>query len=317
MKQIIKNISKKIVPNKLKYLINGFRKLSNNRDYRREIAYLKNDLLYFKILHYFEYNRPEEYQDEIKYLKKIGTLTPFPYDRTDKEPGNITVDFDKNKKMPFILHKDKKLYFPKFYNTEQAKNLYLNLLVNENILGGRFRKMNPHQYTTESFFVKDGDIVLDIGACEGLFLLDVVDKIKKGFIFESDKNWIEALTATFEPFKEKVMIINKLASNKDSSNEMTVDSCLKNEYGNIFIKMDVEGSESMVLQGSKSVLNRKNDIRVACCTYHKNDDANLLEKFFNDMHYHTEFSDGYMLFFHDMDIKPPYFRKGLIRAWNL
>lgn len=317
MKQNIENIYKIIVPTKLRYLIYSLCKLSNKQNIPREIANLKKDLLFFKMLHYFKNNNPKEYQNEMNYLDKTGTLTPFPYNRTDKEAGNVITGFDRKKKMPFVFHKDKKLYFPKHYNMEQAKYGYLNLIVNDNLLEEKFWEKTPHQYTTETFFVKDEDIVLDIGASEGIFLLDVVDRIKKGFIFEPDKIWLKALKATFEPFKEKVTIINKFASNKDSSNELTIDSCLKNEDENIFIKIDVEGNENLVLSGSKSVLTRKNDIRVVCCTYHKHDDANLFENFFNDLNYHTEFSDGYMLFFYDSNIKPPYFRKGLIRAKNV
>lgn len=123
--------------------------------------------------------------------------------------------------------------------------------------------------------------------------------------------------ATFEPYQDKVTIIDKFASNKDSANEITLDSCLKNETGNIFIKIDVEGGETKVLNGAKSVLKRLDDIRVACCTYHKHDDASLFEKFFKDLNYQTEFSDGYMLFYFYDNLKPPYFRKGVIRAKNI
>lgn len=317
MKEKIKNIFKIIIPTKLRYLIFSLRQISNNQNIPREIANIKKDLLFFKILHHFKNNKTEEYQNEINYLDKIGTLNIFPYNRIDKKINNIMAGFDKKNKMPFVTHKDKKLYFPKHYSVEQAKNEYLNLIVNENILEEKFWEKTPHQYTTELFSVKNDDIVLDIGASEGLFLLNVIDKIKKGFIFEPDKIWLKALKVTFEPFKEKIIIINKFASNKNSTNELTIDYCLKNEHGNVFVKIDVEGSENMVLNGAKSILERKNDIRVVCCTYHKHGDANLFEKFFKNLNYYTEFSDGYMIFFYDNAIKPPYFRKGLIRAKNI
>jgi hypothetical protein len=311
MENTIKCIFRRIVPTKLKHFIKDLRKLSS---FREEITDLKRDFLYFRILHYFEHNKSEEYRNEIEYLNKIGTLATYPYNRTNKELTDLNTGFDKKKKMPFVVHKGKKLYFPGYFSKETSKQAYLNLVVRDNILGGGFMEKSPHQYTTESFFVKPDDIVLDVGACEGLFLLDVIDKVKKGFVFESDKSWIKALMATFEPYKDRVSIINKFVSNKDSINEITINSCLKSVFGNIFIKMDVEGYESLVLSGAKEVLNRKGDIRVACGTYHKHDDANLIENFFKGINYQTEFSDGYMLFALYDKIKPPFFRKGLIRA---
>jgi hypothetical protein len=308
---IIKNIYRRFLPMNLKNFIKDLRKLSS---FRKEIADLKREFLYFRIMHYFELSYSEEYRNEIEYLKNLGTLATYPYNKTNKGFNNVNYGFDRKKRMPFVVHKGKKLFFPKHFNTENAKQTYLNLVERENILGDGFIEKCPHQYTTESFFVKNNDIVLDVGACEGLFLLDVIDKVKKGYVFEPDKSWTKALAATFEPYKNRVTIVNKLASNKDSTNEIKIDTCLKDEFGDIFIKMDVEGYESLVLSGAKEVLNRKEDIRIACATYHKHDDASLFEVFFKGINYHTEFSDGYMLFALYDKIKPPFFRKGLIRA---
>jgi hypothetical protein len=311
MGNFINSIYKSLAPATLRIFFKDLRKLSS---FREDITVLKRDLLFFRILHYFEHNNSVEYNDELEFLDKIGTLTTYPYNRTNKEFHIVDNGFDKKKGMPFVIHDDKKLYFPKHFSVETAKQFYTNFIVRENILGGGFMEKSPHQYITKSFFVKNDDIVLDIGAGEGLFLLDVIDRIKKGFVFESDKSWMKALTATFEPYKEKVTIINKLVTNKDSINEITIDTCLRNEPGNLFIKMDIEGYEFLALGGAKEVLDRKDDIRVACCTYHKHNDASLLEEFFKDIKYCTEFSDGYMLFASYDKIQPPFFRRGLIRA---
>lgn len=313
MKSVISNIYEKIVPFKLRNIIHGVKHISKIR----EIESMKKELLYLRIMYYLNHNSFEEYKDETAYLNRLGVLTVFPYARTNKKLNTIDVNFDRVQRMPFVLHKGNKLFFPSHFSLDRAKNTYLNYIIKENILKGAYIEKSPHQYTTESFFVKKGDIVLDIGAAEGLFLLDNIEKVKKGYIFESEKSWINALKATFEPFKDKVIIINKFASNSNSSNSITIDSSLENEPGNVFIKMDVEGCESSVLKGAKNVLNRKDDIRVACCTYHKHNDADLLESFFKNINYQTEFSDGYMLFFYDKELKAPYFRKGLIRVNKL
>lgn len=315
MKQTVRYFYKNIVPIKLRCFINNIRQVSS---YSSGIAsFINNGTLYFKILRYFKHYRSPEYSSEIEYINNNGTLTPFPYNRNDNEPVNIEVNFDDERKLPFVYHKGKRLYFPSPFSLERAKQTYTNLIFTENILEGKYRAKTPHQYITDSFNVKKGDIVLDIGSAEGLFLLDVIDTVKKGYLIEYNDSFNEALKATFEPYKDKVTIINKLASNKDSATEITLDTCLQNDYGSIFVKMDVEGYEKLVLSGAKNVLHRKNDIRVVCSTYHKQDDASLLEEFFKGINYHTEFSDGYMIFFYDKEIKPPYLRKGLIRATNI
>lgn len=314
MKLTAKNIYRSLMPTKLRYLFFSLRRLSIDQDIPHEITKLKQELLYFKIAHHFQHNDSTNYRDEVEYLNKLGRLTPFPYKSTAKKIDEVETGYDEEKKLPFVLHKGKRLYFPEHYSLDLAKNNYLNLIVTENLLEGGYSDKAPHQYETDSFFVKEGDTLLDIGASEGLFMLNSIDKIKKGFLFEPDKAWLCALNATFEPYKEKVEIVNKLASDKDSTREMTIDTCLKNDLGNIFIKIDVEGSEYSVLTGANSVLGRGGDIRVACCTYHRQNDADLFERFFKNLNYNTEFSEGYMLFHFDETIKPPYFRKGLIRA---
>lgn len=317
MKNIIKKIYQLCIPQGMKLTLRGLRRLSSYSNFYDEITKIKNDILYLKILQYYEYNESKEYESELEYLKKIGTLTEYLQKRTDKEPPKINSGYDKKKQMSFVIHNNKKLYFPQKYSEEDAKRIYLTLLVEEDILGNGFKERNFHQYTTETFGVKTDDIVVDVGAGEGLFLLDVVDKIKRGYIIESDKSWIKALEATFEPYKKKITIINKFASNKNSKREITIDNCLEKEFGSIFIKMDIEGWEYLALHGAIKVLKRKEDIRLSCCTYHYHDDARLLESFFNNIGYQTEFSEGYTLFYAYDEIKPPFFRKGIIRARNI
>jgi 16S rRNA A1518/A1519 N6-dimethyltransferase RsmA/KsgA/DIM1 with predicted DNA glycosylase/AP lyase activity len=41
-----------------------------------------------------------------------------------------------------------------------------------------------------------------------------VSGVNRIYMFEYDKEWIAALETTFEPYKDKVEIINKYVSNK-------------------------------------------------------------------------------------------------------
>ena len=82
------------------------------------------------------------------------------------------------------------------------------------------------------------------------------------------------------------------------------------------LKMDIEGFETKVLAASRDFLAAAPHVKVACCTYHKAADAQTLASLFDELGYHHEFSDGWMLFkMADEDtIDPPYFRHGVLRA---
>lgn len=309
----VKKILRKITPLSIRKAIYYIRTIPN---LKKEIADLRKDLLYFKVLQYYEHHPSAEFESEISYLKKNGSITPFPYKQI-KPIGSIEGGFDDNNQMAYILHQNKKLFFPEGWSLEGARQVYANYIAIENILGGGYSERSPHQYLTETFKIEEDDVVIDVGAAEGLFLLDVIDKVKRGYLFEPDPGWLLPLKATFKPYMHKVVIIEKHAANDDSVRETKLDSCVEADADNVFIKMDVEGYEQQVLSGAENLLMQKKDVKVACCTYHKNDDAQHLKNFFEQKGFQTEFSDGYVLFPYDEQIKPPYFRRGMIRAFKV
>jgi hypothetical protein len=192
------------------------------------------------------------------------------------------------------------------------------LVEEQGILGGDYYEKAPHQYQTKSFHVKQGDVDLDIGTAEGLFALDSIDKAAKVYLFESDEMWVEALRATFEPYQDKTVLINKFVSDVDTNTQTTLASCLAAEsQREIFIKIDIEGDEVKVLKGNKDFFHTGPGIRIACCTYHKNENAEDIKNILKAYGYETEFLDGYMISVHDKNIQPPYFRRGVIRGQRI
>jgi phospholipid N-methyltransferase len=165
------------------------------------------------------------------------------------------------------------------------------------------------KYLTEDFQVESNDIVLDIGSAEGNFALSIIDEVKRIYIFEADKEWIEALYATFEPWKEKVVIINKFVSDQTSEESICLDDFIQEKID--FIKGDVEGEELKIMQGAKEII-QKYCPKVLMCTYHKGNDSEALKIFLEKNDYKIHFSAGYIIFLDDP--KPPYLRRGLIRA---
>jgi hypothetical protein len=86
-----------------------------------------------------------------------------------------------------------------------------------------------------------------------------------------------------------------------------------------FIKADIEGAETQLLEGAKAILSRKTPLKAVLCTYHKHNDAEMLQRTLAEKGFRTEFSSGYMIFYYEIydKLKPPYLRRGLIRAEKL
>ena len=156
--------------------------------------------------------------------------------------------------------------------------------------------------------------MVDVGAAEGNFSLSVVEKADRIFLFETDKQWIEALEATFAPWKEKVTIVNKFVGDQTTGKFIRLDDFFKDLSGNYFLKVDVEGAESELIQGAENLFTMAKNIKAVICTYHKQNDQYEIDNLLKKRDFTTHFSDGFMLFYYDKKIGPPYFRKGLVRA---
>jgi hypothetical protein len=259
--------------------------LSLNRD--------EQDAEVLEIIHYFE-NNP---------------FTVFPYDYTKNyNPEKIKVFVDPSCQMKYVLHDNKRLYFPKHYNFASIRNTYDYLLHIEQ------DKDSPHRYETPDYTVKKGDIIADIGTAEGIWALTYAEIAGKIYLFECDPMWIKALEKTFEPWKEKVFIINKYVSNVSKGVNITLDDFIRDGKIN-FIKADIEGAEIQLLEGAKKVLSTQNDLKLLLCAYHRKEDAVRLKEYLEHENFSTEYSKGYMLFIYGEEkLDYPYIRRGLIRA---
>lgn len=82
-----------------------------------------------------------------------------------------------------------------------------------------------------------------------------------------------------------------------------------------FIKMDIEGAEIEALAGARRVIENNNLKLVLCCYHRQNDEENI--KVMLKEEFNLEITKGYMLFWNNEgleNLKPPYFRRGVIRA---
>jgi predicted RNA methylase len=274
------------------------RKIENNR-IRKE-----NEIVnYFNVLDTGAGS--EEIIEIAEYFEKYN-FSVFPYEFQWKyHRGKILVCFDANCQMGYVFHENKRMYFPKGWEQTQIRDYYNGLLVEQD-------RDSPHCYETDSFYVHDGDTVADIGAAEGIFGLTNIEKVKYLYLFECDANWTAALHKTFEPWKDKVKIINKYVSDNNEGQNITFDSfCGENRI--TFIKADIEGAEVSLLRGAENTMRTAEELKMVLCTYHKQNDADEIKGILTNNGFETEFSKRYMIFI-DKELSEPYIRRGLIRA---
>ncbi|WP_181885026.1 FkbM family methyltransferase [Pontibacter diazotrophicus] len=270
----------------------------------------ENGILKQEILDYYsripEDKKDEEIKKVLGFIQKYELVTfPYPF-IYDYKIDSVKVYRDDKLDLPFVMLQDKRLYYKRNWDEQSIKE-------NFNFLSIEQDPKSPHRYLTDTFKVKEGAVVMDIGAAEGNFGLSVIDKISKLYIFEADPDWKEALEATFAPWSAKVRIINKYVSDTNDANSVSIDEFLKDKQKADFLKIDVEGAESRILAGAHQLLTEKKGQNIAICTYHKQHDSVELAEVLKRYQFDIAYSQGYMFFLEDKQ-SAPYVRKGLIRA---
>lgn len=222
------------------------------------------------------------------------------------------VVWDWTRNLPYIKFqtvegKTKRMYYPRNYRFLIRDGIQ----VVEDILYEQM-PMSPHLYTYVGHEVKEGDVILDGGVCEGNFALRYIDLASKVYLAESDPNWQEALFYTFEQYQDKVVYCSKPLSSRDGYYSVSIDTLIQGELD--FMKLDIEGAEIQAIEGAEKTL-RSNAVICSICCYHKKEDETLLKKKFAQFGYHTSVSKGYMTFMWDRDIWWNVgFRRGVVYA---
>ena len=228
------------------------------------------------------------------------STVPYPC-RLKYKKMNIEAQYDAEKQLPYVRHGDKRLYFPRYFDLKLAADCYKALSIEQEL-------ESPHRYV-DSYDELKGMTLLEIGAAEGMFSLNTIEYVKHSYLFECEEPWIDALHATFEPWKEKITIERKYVGNKTEPGYMTIDHFLKDKQpiDNIFIKMDIEGAELEALSSAEETIGSVDNISFAVCTYHKKEDPKEIGNYFARHGIDYRFTSGYLLFGREL-------RKALIRA---
>ena len=273
---------------------------------KKIVKALKSDADFFKT----------SYPDEYDYLMQqcSGGIDIFPYPKIAKS-SQVESGFDEATGLPYVIHGESRLYFTSVTRREDMLRAYHAYVEDEGILGTGLRAKSPHSYVDAQHKVEQGDIVIDVGCSEGLFSLDAAPRAKRLVLFEMLERWNKPLQLTFQPFRDKVKIVNKLVSGETTEKSTRlIDVEMGDGSDTYFIKMDIEGWEGEVLRASQDFLT-SHRVKISCCTYHRQEDAEKLSQLLQTMGFKVRYSDGYMIPPLDV-VKSPYFRRGMIYARN-
>jgi len=224
----------------------------------------------------------------------------------------VDVFYDKTKSLHYVLHNTKKLYFKRDLSKSRIRDLYNGLCIEQDI-------RSPHSYFAFPISYQSTDIVADIGAAEGIWALDITESVSEIYLFECEDGWIEALQATFEPWKEKVHIVQKYVADFTDENHTTLDDYFfENNIFPTIIKADIEGAEIACIKGASGTLTQHIN-HALLCTYHNVDDFTIMSDMLKNLHFAVQPSEGHMISIYS---EPDYgckditkiFRKGLIHA---
>lgn len=189
-------------------------------------------------------------------------LTNYPSKLIEKyRDAIIDIKYDSEVDMVYVMHHGKKMYYPREYSVQAAYIAYHFCCIEQD-------EESSHCYLDADFDVPQNSVIIDAGVAEGNFALDMVDRAKKIYLIECDEKWIPALKKTFEPYKDKVVIIQKMPGNQVDEKYTTIDEIVGDERVD-FIKMDVEGAEADALLGAKYTLENNPAIKCVVATYHE------------------------------------------------
>ena len=308
-----KKVSKYLPPRfvkKIKTYKHNIQTYRHNKKVQRIFSEKRLENLRCKILKYCSTLPPDKMSTElvttIDYLKH-NSVTYFPCNLTRKYNAEMVhLAFDQETKLNFALVNGKRMFFKRGWTESKCIKYCFSIQKEQD-------ENSPHRYLSESFTVQSDDVVVDVGAAEGIFSLDIIERASKIYLFEPDSSWNEALIATFTPWKEKIEIVNKCLSDEDNHNNITIDSFFQNKKRPDFIKVDVDGAESKVINGGNKLISTQENLKIALCTYHKQEDGSVFSGLLLEKGFSISFSKGFFLFINDK-LRPPYFRRGVLRA---
>ena len=289
-----------------KYLPEGIQNYLCIYSQDKFLSKLRKDILkYYK--RKSKYYKSPEIIDVINFLK-YNPLHIYPYNFIKKYKSESVIVFEDNTSgFKYVYHDKKKLFYPKEWSSNDIQYSYSFSCLEQD-------KHSPHSYQNKSIIFRPNDIVVDAGTAEGNFSLEVVDKVKKVYLFECSAEWENPLKKTFEPWGDKVELIPLKLSSNENTNSTTLDKFFAKRENPTIIKIDVDGDENLLLKGAKNLLKNQEYLKIVLCTYHNKNDEREFTEFLQNLDFEVKTSKGFMIFYPDEPLQEPYLRRGLIFA---
>jgi hypothetical protein len=247
-----------------------------------------------------------EMQEVADHIRQHG-VNIFPYPFAERYAADqIEVFTDDANGLKYVLMDGKRLYFKRRWSAARIRRAFRDLSMEQD-------PQSPHRYLSPDFDVDAEDVVADFGAAEGNFSLSVVERVSKIYLFECDPEWIEALENTFAPWRDKVEIVALFVSDKNDDKHCAGDTYFADKAVS-FLKIDVDGGERSLLSGFNKFLQQERKLKIALCTYHQHEDEQEFTDKLKSFGFRVNPSPGYMVFYYDKKLRPPYLRRALVRA---
>lgn len=268
-----------------------------------------------RFLHYHKKTKDIEIREMVDHIKRNRSFNMINCElKMDYLRLKVDCFYCLEKNRFYLIENSKKLYFSKILSKEQVISLYRNLKMEQD-------EKSPHRYIDEIDIEvirkakSEGKriVIYELGAMEGMFSLNLVDVADEIHIFECDKEWEEALKCTFEPWSDKVKIVNKYVSDHSDKMNICIDDYCKEEMSNtlLIVKMDIEGNERYALKGMKHTLDMVEAFLCFVCVYHKKDDEQIVRKYFQECKIRN--TPGYFCFHVADDYDVPFVRRCLLK----
>ena len=235
---------------------------------------------------------------------------PYEFTKYDYKTLYPQIFYSEKAQRFYIVHKNRKIYMKKGMNKEQTARC-INALLREQ------DKESAHCYRLDELELTGDEVVVDAGIAEGFVTTELLDRVKKIYAFDINPDWLDALKWTFAD-TDTVVVVPKGLGETVSEGFTTLDEYFKGEKVDL-IKADIDspGAECEMARGGVETF--RNAKKAIICTYHHQNDAHEMKKFFEELGFATKFSKGFALrgevpSRYKTDLQPPYLRRGVIYA---
>lgn len=261
-----------------------------------------------KVIKYLEKSENKEIYGLTEQIRMKIAIFPYEYIK-DYHWKKVNVKKDKDINLFYVNRNGRRIYLKRKYKSEfRARRYFSNILLEQDI-------KSPHRYMDSHICIDEETVVIDVGGAEGLFVFDYLDTIKHAYIIDCDELWIEALSKTYFPYKDKVTIIKSTVTDNDIHDNITLDYFIKEHkltHEKLLIKIDAEGHECEILEGARELITNMTVCDILICAYHRQDDEQEIRKRLGNWDIRN--SNGYMLYYYDFDFAEPYLRRGVLRC---